>query len=1145
MSDDPSPWEGDRPGADDVRPALDIADAQAVADALKRLAAGRPLADTVVARLPVIDQRLRDAGLAPSATAREWAAGQVLSEIIQHQLAAARRNDASLGAEGSPRPLDGTRRGMPPAAEADERRADRRAIAGDFAAEDMAREAWSCLFYRFIDSPTWPVQQLADIVRPTTPHGRKLIVRRSALGFRLLAAALIDASRATGAIPRQRGAETPPTARRRGRDGGRAAIDALRARVVQHGLPTALAPDEASAIASVSPSSLDEYCLTRIAAWSRARFALDRRFVALSLLIDQGEHATGVRWARQPQRLESLSDALAEVPEPALVLLGAPGCGKSTLLRRHELDLAVEAVRDAGGHRNGDGDHGGVEGRDRSLRRTSAPPLPVYVELARFAPHHARPLPDPIEWLCDGWAARYPHLPPLADLLAAGRAVVLLDALNEMPHHSTSDFRRRVQAWGAALASMRQAHAANQIVVSCRSLDYSAPLSSDALRVPHVHIDPLDDDRIRSFLAEHCPAQADAVWAMLVARGHLDLVRTPYFLRLLAEAAGRGDAVPDGPAALITAMVRGALQREIERANPVFDPGPLVAERDYWRVVQARAWRSEHELPTRGALFTTLTELAYGMQDFGLHGEATQVCLPYDDACRRLGGEAGADGAEVAKLVLTAAEALGVIDDDAGADDVRFVHQRLQEYFAARRLAANPEPPRVAAPWRAQEVEPRLGEVIETLPPGETLPALPQTGWEETALLAAAMTPDVPAFVRDLLAVNPPLAGRCATLPEVHRRLPALLLDDVRWTLVMRSRDPEADVRARMAAAAVLGPLGDPRFERRTGPHGAYLLPPMVELPGGVTTIGSNDAWEFLGQPSSRHAPEHDVRLARYALGAFPVTNAEFASFVAAGGYDDERWWPTAAAEAWRIGRDTGAGRRNEVLALWDRFAADGAVLEDLFAKGHMRRPIYENWRRHLSMSREAFAAWLVTRVPDQRVTQPKGWLSPRGDPLLDPVAGLSWYEALAYCRWLAAQTGQPFRLPTEVEIEAACRRMPANQERYDRHGMPRHNVSWAHLGAKSPIGVFPAGDTADGLADMMGNVMTWTSTAWGSAPDDSEWPYPYDPTDGREALDAPPERLRLIRGSFFGGELCVWERHCTPPGFREMSVGFRLARST
>ena len=48
---------------------------------------------------------------------------------------------------------------------------------------------------------------------------------------------------------------------------------------------------------------------------------------------------------------------------------------------------------------------------------------------------------------------------------------------------------------------------------------------------------------------------------------------------------------------------------------------------------------------------------------------------------------------------------------------------------------------------KAAELDPPLDELIESLPPGERLPPLETTGWEETAILGAAMAADPDAYV--------------------------------------------------------------------------------------------------------------------------------------------------------------------------------------------------------------------------------------------------------------------------------------------------------------------------------------------------------------------------------------------------------------
>jgi formylglycine-generating enzyme required for sulfatase activity len=95
------------------------------------------------------------------------------------------------------------------------------------------------------------------------------------------------------------------------------------------------------------------------------------------------------------------------------------------------------------------------------------------------------------------------------------------------------------------------------------------------------------------------------------------------------------------------------------------------------------------------------------------------------------------------------------------------------------------------------------------------------------------------------------------------------------------------------------------------------------------------------------------------------------------------------------------------------------------------------------------------------------------------PVVEVSWFEAMAYCRWLGAEHPHlHIRLPTEAEWMAAAspdgRRYPWGAAEPDAL---RANFG-QRVNAPTPVGIYPAGDGEFGHSDLPGNVWEWSLDA-------------------------------------------------------------------
>ena len=259
-----------------------------------------------------------------------------------------------------------------------------------------------------------------------------------------------------------------------------------------------------------------------------------------------------------------------------------------------------------------------------------------------------------------------------------------------------------------------------------------------------------------------------------------------------------------------------------------------------------------------------------------------------------------------------------------------------------------------------------------------------------------------------------------------------------------------------------------------------------AQIPGGEFVLGASPENGFV---FDNEKWGHPIQVLPFRIARAAVSNAEFAAFVEDEGYLRPELWD-AAGWQWRVG----AGL--ECPVYWRKSA--------------------EGWEwRH-------FDRW-----------EP---LSPHA-----AVVHVSWHEAKAWCRWAGR------RLPTELEWEVAAagepsadgRRLAPVKRRYpwgdDPPDPSRANLDGGALGTID-VAALPAGDSAFGCRQMLGNAWEWTDTTFG--------PYPgFTPDMYRDYSMPLFGQTRVLRGGGWGTRSRLirntW-RNYYGPDRNDVLAGFR-----
>lgn len=672
-----------------------------------------------------------------------------------------------------------------------------------------------------------------------------------------------------------------------------------------------------------------------------------------------------------------------------MIVLGDPGAGKTTFVKYLALRLA-----------RGEGKKIGLSDY-----------LPILLPLAAFAnaitTRDIR-LDDFIAEYFDGIGVDVPVGPMLKEALKAGRALILLDGLDEVRDISV---RNTVVERVVDFFTFHRRDG-NKFVLTSRVVGYRAvrPSAEDLIECTIVDFEEDEIEEFVKFWTTALEKQAQGNTAVARADAETDrrelldaiqqnpgvrqLASTPLLLTILALMKRQGVSLPERRVQLYDQYVNTLLSTW-NRARSLSGraPGRDIDELQTVRILAPLAlWMHEVSpgvgLVGREDMRRKLEELFLERGDVSPHQAARQFLTDVRDH---------------AALLL-----------ERGPGEYGFIHLTFEEYLAAVALAlmgqGNPAP------------------IIEVLSAH-----VGEQAWREVTLLTIGylgirqQLPKVAGDVVEALVNNQPgPPGEAVVLAG------DAVLDT--WPGGVSPQNKEYVVQA------LIETMQDGAIRPDLRRHASLLLGRLGWRPGDLDRFAELPAGEY--QAGVKKDAKQIPYL--YFISKYPITNIQFARFVKEDGYQMPEYWSHNGWE-WRTGK-------------YDSRTLEAVAHDWLEHRPHAKRNVPYYWH-NIELS----------------------------NPIV-PVVGVCWFEAEAYCNWLAKKIvavpeGYTIRLPQDDEWERASRGDDGREYPWGEGFDKTASNTWdsdakgAGLGGTTAVCTFPRGISPKGVWDMSGNVWEWTNS--------------------------------------------------------------------
>ena len=235
-------------------------------------------------------------------------------------------------------------------------------------------------------------------------------------------------------------------------------------------------------------------------------------------------------------------------------------------------------------------------------------------------------------------------------------------------------------------------------------------------------------------------------------------------------------------------------------------------------------------------------------------------------------------------------------------------------------------------------------------------------------------------------------------------------------------------------------------------------------------------AWVEIPAGSFRFGEEErqrPVTMEAFRIASYPVTVTQFQAFLEGGGYGEKAYW---TQEGWE-------------------------------------------WRRRASQTQPAYWDDDTQKIYPNR-----------------PIVGVTWHEAVAFCRWLAQKTNRTISLPTEEQWEYAAKGAQGRRYPWGDGAWTEQlaNCEASDIGHPVTVGMYPEGKTFEGVFDFAGNTKEWSLSLYQDA-----LIRPSKERDDPEALGR-----RTARGCGWSSPedalVCAY-RQPFEPASGDLDMGFRI----